>query len=164
MMVCSWTLNGILVSSLPLDITTKKNLRELHELLVVASSDEVAVVWFQAAVDEGSDVWNVCFVGGRDFGQGNVGEVQGIPLRFEEFEEALLWAGGVTKEFLECCLQDKLQDVVSACKPGVVSEGVPEGWYRLLCVLHCSRPLCRILLLHKDNSKSVYLLEDTQVK
>ena len=53
MMVCSWTLNGILVSSLPLDVTTKKNLRELQELLAVASRGEVAVVWFQAAVDEG---------------------------------------------------------------------------------------------------------------
>ena len=43
-------------------------------------------------------------------GQGNVEEVKGVPLRFEEFEEALLWAGGVTKEFMECCFQDKLQD------------------------------------------------------
>ena len=50
------------------------------------SGHEVVVVWLQAAVYEGKEVWHIWSTGRRDLWPGDAGQVKGTPQRLHGFD------------------------------------------------------------------------------
>ena len=98
-MVYPRTLDHIHVASLPLNFSTKDY---LWELFLVFSGHGLVVVWLQAAVNEGKEVWHIWSIRRRDLWPKDVVQVKESPLWLHELEEGLLRSGGVPDEFLEC--------------------------------------------------------------
>ena len=68
-------------------------------------------------VDEDKKRWNFFLVVGGDSWHLDIGEVEGVPRSFKEFEECLLWSRGVSKERVEGRFEDYLEDVMTTGKP-----------------------------------------------